>query len=455
MPLPNSSELQPVDPSRHWKSDCLRPVLAWLTLAGLAAGTTLAQGPYHREFIQGLHDTLGTELPHVESADMDDDGDLDILVGLHTGLILYYENVSTPELLKFNDQDSPNPTNPFSEIHVDGFADPKLADLDSDGDLDLLVGDWFGNLEYFENTGTADHPLFDKVGTFDLFGGVDIGFYTSPDLADVDGDGDLDALVGRDVGWLHYFENTGTPTAPVFAEVTGSENPFLGIETAYQGSNPDLVDFDSDGDYDLLVGGKIVGNGNVEQETVLRYFENVGTPQNPDFVEVLDSDSPLYGIATFEDLIYRGLPAAWDRSPEIADLDGDGDLDVFIAVDDRIDVFRRACAGQLCLLDGRFSVTAQWQDHQGNTGSARATALNADDSGTLWFFAPENPELMVKVIDACSFNGHYWVFASGLTDVEVRLTVVDTSTGLPKHYDNQLQEPFQPIQDTAAFATCP
>jgi hypothetical protein len=172
-------------------------------------------------------------------------------------------------------------------------------------------------------------------------------------------------------------------------------------------------------------------------------------------VELLDSDSPFYGIATFEDLIYRGLPAAWDRSPEIADLDGDGDLDVFIAAADRIDVFRRACSGQLCLIEGRFSVTAEWQDHQGNTGSARATALNADDSGALWFFSPENPELTVKLIDGCTYNGHYWVFASGLTDVEVELTVVDTSTGLPTHYLNQRGTPFQPIQDTEAFATCP
>jgi hypothetical protein len=139
----------------------------------------------------------------------------------------------------------------------------------------------------------------------------------------------------------------------------------------------------------------------------------------------------------------------------IADLDGDGDLDVFIAASDRIDVFRRACSGQLCLIEGRFSVTAEWQDHQGNTGSARATALNADDSGALWFFSPENPELTVKLIDGCTYNGHYWVFASGLTDVEVELTVVDTSTGLPTHYLNQRGTPFQPIQDTEAFATCP
>ena len=58
------------------------------------------------------------------------------------------------------------------------------------------------------------------------------------------------------------------------------------------------------------------------------------------------------------------------------------------------------------------------------------------------------------MLDACVFD-RFWVFAGGLTDVEVELIVRDTQTGIIRRYDNPLSTPFQPIQDTDAFASCP
>ena len=63
--------------------------------------------------------------------------------------------------------------------------------------------------------------------------------------------------------------------------------------------------------------------------------------------------------------------------------------------------------------------------------------------------------MVVKVLDACSFDGHYWVFAAGLTDVAVTLTVTDTDTGASKIYRNPQRTAFLPIQDTSAFSDCP
>lgn len=77
------------------------------------------------------------------------------------------------------------------------------------------------------------------------------------------------------------------------------------------------------------------------------------------------------------------------------------------------------------------------------------------DTGSFWFFDDSNLELMVKVLDGCAVNGRHWVFAAGLTDVEVELDVTDAWTGQTKTYRNPLGTPFAPIQDTAAFATCP
>jgi uncharacterized repeat protein (TIGR01451 family) len=108
----------------------------------------------------------------------------------------------------------------------------------------------------------------------------------------------------------------------------------------------------------------------------------------------------------------------------------------------------------LCLFGGRFRVTATFDAGGGAAGSAHAAPLT-DDTGYFWFFSEANVEALVKVIDGCGMGGHYWVFAGGLTDVEVVLTVTDTLTQTAKMYTNPPHTAFQPIQDTAAFATCP
>jgi hypothetical protein len=108
----------------------------------------------------------------------------------------------------------------------------------------------------------------------------------------------------------------------------------------------------------------------------------------------------------------------------------------------------------LCLNNGRFRVTADWRTPDGTTGQGQAVPLTSD-SGYFWFFGANNIELITKVLDACAFNDHYWVFAAGLTNVEVTLRVLDTQTGSLKTYINPLNTAFQPIQDTSAFATCP
>jgi endonuclease I len=106
----------------------------------------------------------------------------------------------------------------------------------------------------------------------------------------------------------------------------------------------------------------------------------------------------------------------------------------------------------LCLSNGRFEVTAQWQTKDG-AGAGQAVPLTAD-TGYFWFFASTNVEVVIKVLDACSFNQRFWVYAGGLTDVLTVLTVRDTQTGQVKTYTNPQGTPFRPIQDTDAFATC-
>ncbi|PYQ56954.1 MAG: hypothetical protein DMF53_24025 [Acidobacteria bacterium] len=116
-----------------------------------------------------------------------------------------------------------------------------------------------------------------------------------------------------------------------------------------------------------------------------------------------------------------------------------------------------ACAEDdthLCLEDGRFRVEVAWRIPDGSTGPGHAVRLTRE-SGYFWFFGADNVELVVKVLDACGFNQRHWVFAGGLSDVETTLTVTDTRTGAVMIYRNPQGKPFAPLQDTAAFATCP
>ncbi len=77
------------------------------------------------------------------------------------------------------------------------------------------------------------------------------------------------------------------------------------------------------------------------------------------------------------------------------------------------------------------------------------------DTGYFWFFSPTNVEMVVKALNGCGLNSKYWVFAGGLTNTAVVLTVTDMQTGASKTYLNPANTAFQPIQDTSAFSTCP
>src|SRR5687768_3745125 len=103
----------------------------------------------------------------------------------------------------------------------------------------------------------------------------------------------------------------------------------------------------------------------------------------------------------------------------------------------------------LCLSAQRFSAEVRWRDFQGNTGAGRAVRLTPD-TGYFWFFSDSNVELVIKVLDARGFNGHFWVFFGALSNVEHTLTVTDMETGATKSYQNPSGQ-FASVGDTAAF----
>jgi hypothetical protein len=243
-------------------------------------------------------------------ADLDNDGDFDLVIGGYYGL-LYYENTGTntdPEFVK-NDSVFIN-----VNLLIGGDPKPAFADLDDDGDLDLLVGIGEslqpgpepGLTLGFRNTGSASEPEF--LPDSSLAAGIpDVGLNSYPALADLDGDGDFDLLIGRDGSLLFYYENTGSKSVPAW---TRQHTTFSPVETTTYWKNPTFADLDYDGDYDLIYG---TSNGD------LYVYRNTGSTVNPVFQIYND--------------YFKIIKASGNGATvSLADFDGDGDYDLLSGV---------------------------------------------------------------------------------------------------------------------------
>jgi acetyl esterase/lipase len=128
----------------------------------------------------------------------------------------------------------------------------------------------------------------------------------------------------------------------------------------------------------------------------------------------------------------------------------------FLARQSRPDPAAVSCvpsATVLCLR-GRFRVEAA-REANGELGPARVVPFGSPDSGLFSFFGTDNWELLVKVLDGCAANGHYWVYSAATTDVRYVLTVTDVRTGQSARYENQAGKPAPAVTDAEAIAACP
>lgn len=146
--------------------------------------------------------------------DLDNDGDLDFIItsGGHQR-ISYFENIgnrTTPYFMKREDTNNPlSGLQPkFTELYGATAVSFASLDLDNDGDLDLVAGNVYGTLSYVENVGSPSTPVFILHEGFDNpFYGIDVISESFPASADIDGDGDPDLIVSGAGGRIYFFEN--------------------------------------------------------------------------------------------------------------------------------------------------------------------------------------------------------------------------------------------------------
>jgi hypothetical protein len=199
-----------------------------------------ARAPSYR-----LTDTLGLAATYTHApafGDLDGDGDPDMLVGSWSdGVLLFRNERSSAGAVPFVRDSSVT----ITAARLTN-ATPALGDLDGDGDLDLVVGEASGEVLYFENTGTSRVPRFELRSA--QLGGIDVGRRSAPTLVDIDGDGLLDLVVGREEGGAQSFRNTGTKSSPKF-------EPYLAFSLSLPPlSSPVFGDVDGDGVLDMMSG---------------------------------------------------------------------------------------------------------------------------------------------------------------------------------------------------------
>ena len=90
----------------------------------------------------------------------------------------------------------------------------------------------------------------------------------------------------------------------------------------------------------------------------------------------------------------------------------------------------------LCLLDSRYAVSIDWNESDGTPRTAAVVHAGTNNSGLFRFFGRDNWEVLIKILDGCASNGNVWVLGASATDIDHRITIVDTVTSVARRYPN-------------------
>jgi hypothetical protein len=185
--------------------------------------------------------------------DWNGDGLKDLLVGEYNGQVRHYRNIGSvgnPQLTYVGLVQVRG-----ANLDVGDYSVPWTDDWNGDGLVDLMVGESDGLIHLYINTGTATNPVFSTDQYVLLASGaqLDVGYRSAPSVTDYNGDGIKDLVSGEIYGKVFFYENNGTNANPQLADgvylMTGAQ------QMAMAGTcRPTPIDWDNDGDADLVIG---------------------------------------------------------------------------------------------------------------------------------------------------------------------------------------------------------
>lgn len=235
-----------------------------------------------------------------------------------------YKNISATEIPAFELQQQ----NFLQANMIDAGEQsaPALADLDADGDLDLLLGNRTGTIWFFRNVGTAAKPIF-KLDTKDYLNLSGAALRdVKPQFADLNKDGRTDlilAVTNGTSGSIKYILNTAGANQPVNYALTNIKTLPVG---QYVGDVPAFYDLDNDGDQDMVLASNVRPTAT---SGPLRFYRNTGTTANLAFTLENEAFGNISAELSRQNVYPLITDLNKDKSPELILVDDTGEIRIF------------------------------------------------------------------------------------------------------------------------------
>jgi len=334
----------------------------------------------------------------ISAGDWDADGDDDLIAG-NSFELLYFENIGKEGNAKLAQAVSLKTAEDKSPFSI--YVRPYLVDMDGDGDLDILLGNEDGRPTWIEHM--AGGKLSEERFLLQWDAVIDVGCLSVPVSCDWDNDGDIDLLIGNSSGFVEYFKNIRSKSDE-FSYVPGGRLKANGKEIRVLAGNtgsiqgpdeakygytmPEVVDWDEDGDLDLLL-SDVCGEH--------YFYENIGSRKNPRLTVgkplLVDWPSkPLKPEWLWRQPAPAELVTHWRCRPAAVDWNKDGFTD-YVTVDHEgylayYEAFMKSGEkwlrpGQRIFIDEKGAPIRISEHAGGHSGRARIIVVDWDNDGDL------------------------------------------------------------------------